>query len=252
MSCLGTRQHILHSATDCKAVFIEEAFVAEHVLCVEQVARYNASIIENVARGPGGAIFASDGSTIEFVSGSIEVLDNHGWEGAGIHLDSSHLYIGATIVLSGNKALTTGGGVLGQFGSSFTIANNGSCNIIENHASSWGGGVHLQINSVLRADGHLNVSRNLASFGGGISLSQSVMQLHEDTEISSNTAREFGGGCTFVKSCKTDFQWFAILWQSCSQWRRSSCSRIFRGDDRTHAVPGECRKTVRRWFKFRK
>ena len=202
MSCLGTRQHILHSATDCKAVFIEEAFVAEHVLCVEQVARYNASIIENVARGPGGAIFASDGSTIEFVSGSIEVLDNDGWEGAGIHLDSSHLYIGATIVLSGNKALTTGGGVLGQFGSSFTIANNGSCNIIENHASSWGGGVHLQINSVLRADGHLNVSRNLASFGGGISLSQSVMQLHEDTEISSNTAREFGGGAHLSNRAK--------------------------------------------------
>ena len=147
------------------------------------------SITNNEATGNGGALFLQQG--IVDMDNLTMTANRADGDGGGLHLDNGTLTIGSNTInkITDNTA-TNGGGVC--------IANGtlsiGYCDIKQNTASQFGGGVYVANteNIEINLTGGGVFSNNTALAGGGMAVGGNI-KLNFEGSLQNNTADNGGG-----------------------------------------------------------
>ena len=133
----------------------------------------------------GGAITAFK-SNIRF-DGRFYFMHNQAENGGAIHSTESKLYVNGRVSIENNRATSNGGGVY-LSSSELNCKPKSTLTLFNNTASHKGGAIHAVSSSInviynSTADGsryicsHINFTKNLAKFGGGLSL-ETVAKLY--------------------------------------------------------------------------
>ena len=133
----------------------------------------------------GGAITAFK-SNIRF-DGRFYCMHNQAENGGAIHSTESKLYVNGRVSIENNRATSNGGGVY-LSSSELNCKPKSTLTLFNNTASHKGGAIHAVSSSInviynSTADGsryicsHINFTKNLAKFGGGLSL-ETVAKLY--------------------------------------------------------------------------
>lgn len=151
----------------------------------------------------GGVLSAEESSSVTFSNKLIEhdseiaIENNTAMCGGGIYLSNSDLFIGVNSTFISNQAKMSGGAVHADLGSSIKI--NSTVYFKHNQApGGYGGGINAQSTSITFRN-RVDFISNNASFGGGISLTDSQLNdtavndgLIIDVNFTSNHA-DYGG-----------------------------------------------------------
>lgn len=151
-----------------------------------------AIMSNNVAQNGGGAIYANEDSTINFMSGSIS-NNQSSYCGGGIFLDYSTINLfGGTI---NENSSDSGGGVCGR-NTSWIILNGST--ISNNSAPNAGGGLYLNDKSKMWLYSG-NVQNNTSSQGAGIAVGSGDLEI-TGGNITGNSGASYCGGGVFYSN----------------------------------------------------
>jgi len=150
-------------------------------------------IDDNTADGDGGGIHAGPGMTVRVV-GNARVHANHAIAGGGIAMVGSDtktttLLLRDTASVTGNDAVTNGGGIHASGAVGTTVGNGAS---VGTNTANLGGGLYIEDAGTLRVSGI--VAGNTATLGGGgMYLSGAFLSATATARITGNEGGTGGG-----------------------------------------------------------
>ncbi len=162
------------------------------------------TISGNKASTYGGGVYSDGTFTMEggTISGNT-ASDSTGSHGGGVHVFGTFIMNGGTI--SGNTASGTtygyGGGVCVESYGTFEMSGGTiSGNKASGATDSQGGGVYVYVSAFTMNGGE--ISRNEATYGGGVHVDASSKFTMEGGTISGNKASSYGGGVYVYSNSK--------------------------------------------------
>lgn len=187
------------SAVNCPSLVLESSTISDNegvngggIYILDSVIDFNnTSITDNVATDDGGGIF-SEGSLIGDVN-NCSIIDNDANNGGGFYKTGTGDPNLIDTVVQGNMALESGGGLYLDVD---TIMMLEGCDFHQNSASDFGGGLYLDANSTADINDTIFTTNSSTDSGGGIYSKTSNGYFNQLT-LTSNSSQYNGGGIYF-------------------------------------------------------